>query len=74
MEETEQGLIELIADFLDSEMVLIQQSISETKDPVEREESDLHIKMAKAAMKVYKDTMVSSYDPGFVDMMDSDTW
>ena len=57
-ENVEQMLIENIADFLDQEDVLIQESISELKDPIVREKTELHIRMAKAAMKEYKSTML----------------
>ena len=57
-ENVEQMLIENIADFLDSEEILIQESIAELKDPIPREKTELHIRMAKAAMKEYKSTML----------------
>lgn len=54
----EQMLIENIADFLDSEEIMIQETILEIKDPIEREKSELHIRMAKVAMEEYKKTML----------------
>ena len=57
IENIEQDLIELIADFLDSESVVLDEAIGNIKDPESREESELHIKMAKAAMQVYIDTV-----------------
>lgn len=57
-ENVELMLIENIAYFLDQEDVLIQESISELKDPIVREKTELHIRMAKAAMKEYKSTML----------------
>lgn len=57
-ENVEQMLIEKIADFLDSEEILIQESTAELKDPEPREKTELHIRMAKAAMKEYKSTML----------------
>ena len=59
-ENVEQMLIENIADFLDSEEILIQESMAELKDPIEREKTELHIRMAKAAMKEYKDALLQT--------------
>lgn len=53
----EQMLIENIADFLDKEEILIQEAIYGFKDPIIREESELHIRMAKAAMIEYIKTI-----------------
>lgn len=53
-----QNLIELIGDFLDSESVQLDQAIALVKDPIDREKSELHIRMAKAAFNEYKKTMV----------------
>lgn len=55
----EQMLIENIADFLDSEEIMIQESIQEIKDPTPREKTELHIRMANAAMEEYKKTMLT---------------
>ena len=55
IENIEQNLTELIADFLDSESVTLDEAIGIIKDPLPREESELHIEMAKAAMKIYKE-------------------
>lgn len=57
-ENVEQMLIENIADFLDEEEILIQEAMAELKDPEPREKTELHIRMAKAAMKEYKSTML----------------
>lgn len=54
----EQSLIELIADFLDTDFVLIQETIGLFKDPKERDKTLLHERMAKAAMLEYKKTIV----------------
>jgi hypothetical protein len=50
----EQNLIELIADFLDSESVTLEEATGRIEDPLPRIESELHIEMAKAAIEVYK--------------------
>jgi len=57
-ENIEQMLFENIADFLDSEEIMIQETINGLKDPEPRENTELHIRMAKAAMKEYKFTML----------------
>lgn len=48
-----QDLTETLADFLDSEPVVLNEAMGNIKDPKNREESVLHIKMAEAAMKAY---------------------
>lgn len=60
LENIEQNLIELMADYLDSESLQLDQTIALVKDPVPREESELHIRMAKAAFLEYKKTIVDS--------------
>jgi hypothetical protein len=57
LENIKQELIEIIADFLDSESVELEEIFGGFGDPKPREETDLHIKMAEAAMKVYKNTV-----------------
>lgn len=57
MERINQLLIELFADFLDSDEVITQQILDEAFDPIPRLETELHIRMAKAAMKEYKRTV-----------------
>lgn len=57
-ENTEQCLLELLADFLDSETVRIDEVLAGIKDPIGSGETDLHIRMAKAAMQVYRETVV----------------
>ena len=57
-ENVEQMLIENIADFLDREDILLQESMAELKDPITRDKTELHIRMAKSAMKEYKETML----------------
>lgn len=58
LENIEQDLIELIADYLDSESLQFDQAIALVKDPIPREKSELHIRMAKAAFLEYKKTIV----------------
>lgn len=58
LDNIEQNLIESIADFLDTDSIKLDQAIALISDPVEREESELHIRMAKAAMNEYKKTML----------------
>lgn len=60
LENIEQDLIELMADYLDSESVQLNEAIALIKDPASREESDLHIRMAKAAFQEYKNTVVNN--------------
>lgn len=54
----EQRLLETIGDFLDSESQKLDEAIACVKDPVKHEETELHIRMAKAAMDEYKKTVV----------------
>ena len=58
MENIKQGLIELIADYLDSYEVTINEVIERIKDPNSREKTTLHIEMGEAAFEVYKKTMI----------------
>lgn len=58
LENIEQNLIELMADFLDNESTKLDEAIALIKDPVDRENSELHIRMAKAAFEEYKKTML----------------
>jgi hypothetical protein len=56
--EIEQTLIELMADFLDSDLIKYDQAIVGCKDPEPRETSELHIRMAQAAFNEYKKTIM----------------
>ncbi len=56
-ENLEQWLLEEVADFLDREDVIIGEIIARISDDVSREESELHIRMAKAAMVEYRKTV-----------------
>lgn len=57
MENIEQLLIEAIAEFLDSEYVNFEEQVAGVKDRAPREDTDLHIRMAAAAMAVYRETV-----------------
>ena len=56
----EQRLLEMFADYLDSEELQIDKAIAQLKDPVIREESELHIRMAKAAVEEVKKTFIDA--------------
>jgi 3-methyladenine DNA glycosylase AlkC len=55
-ERMEQRLLEIMADYLDDEELQVDKSMANISDPVSREESELHIRMAKAAMEEVKKT------------------
>ena len=55
----QQNLIELMADFLDSESVKLDESVACISDPESKDESELHIRMANAAFNEYKKTMIN---------------
>ena len=52
-----QDLIEVMADWVDSEDVMFEQIHGEFYEPEERDESELHIRMARAAMNEYLKTV-----------------
>jgi hypothetical protein len=58
LENIEQNLIEMMANYLDSESLQLDQAIALVKDPIPREESELHTRMAKAAFLEYTKTVV----------------
>jgi len=58
LDNIQQNLIELMADYLDSESLKLDEAIAVMKDPVSREESELHIRMANASFEEYKRTML----------------
>ena len=58
LDNIQQNLIEIMAEFLDSESTKLDEAIALIKDPIDREESELHIRMANAAFEEYKKTMV----------------
>jgi len=57
MEDLRQKLTEGIAEILDSETVQIEEILNNVSDPVKREDSELHIRMANAALNEYKRTV-----------------
>lgn len=63
MDNIKQQLIELLAEFLDSEGFELEQALAGVKDPKEREKTELHIKMAEAAFAVYRDSVVPVFIP-----------
>ncbi len=54
----QQGLLETIGDFLDSPDQKLAESLANVKDPLENPKSELHIRMATAAMEEYKKTVI----------------
>jgi hypothetical protein len=52
------NLVENMADYLDSESLKLDEAIAGLQDPINRDESELHIRMAKAAFDEYKKTMI----------------
>lgn len=56
MDNLKQALIENIADILDSEDVQREEVLNGISDPIKRGESELHIRMAEAALAEYKRT------------------
>lgn len=57
MDKIEQELIELMADFLDSETVKFNEAVEGVKHKEPREKSVLHIRMAKSAYFWYKQSI-----------------
>lgn len=60
MENIKQNLIELMADFLDSELIKDKECFLGLKDPIERHKSELHIRMAELAFNEYKKTVIKN--------------
>ncbi len=54
-----QHLIEIMADFLDDETTIQEEVFGELEDDCPREKSELHIRMARAAMHEYLKTKSS---------------
>ena len=63
LDNIQQNLIELMADFLDSESVKLDEAIACISDPIPKEESELHIRMANAAFQAYKETVIDNSYP-----------
>ena len=57
LEDIKYLLEETIAEFLDQDNVIVHQAILGIKDPTPREETELHIRMAEAAIKEYEKSM-----------------
>lgn len=58
LHKVKQDLIEMFADYLDSDELIFDQANAKIKDPIKREESELHIRMAYAAFNEYKKTII----------------
>ena len=56
-DEIEQMVMEAIIDVLENECTKLCEAISGLEDPAQEDETDLHERMAKAAMKVYIETV-----------------
>ena len=59
-ENMEQQLLEMLGDYLDGQELQIDKEIAQLKDPVKREDSELHIRMAKAAVDEVKKTFIDA--------------
>ena len=59
-ENMEQRILEMFSDYLDSEELQIDKAIARLKDPIVKEESELHIRMAKAAVDEVKKTFIDA--------------
>jgi hypothetical protein len=59
-ENMQQRLLEMLGDYLDSDEFQIDKSIAQLKDPINREDSELHIRMAKAAADEVKKTLIDA--------------
>ena len=57
LDNVKQGFVELIAEFLDSDRMIYVQGVEGVEDPMPREETDLHIRMAEAMFEVYINTV-----------------
>ena len=53
-----QSLLETIAEWLDSESVILTLTLNDLRDPEPREQSELHIRMAAAAIEEMKKTLI----------------
>jgi len=58
LENIEQALIECIADFLDTDQMYLNQVCAEVRDPESREQTEIHVRMAKAAFDEYRKTVI----------------
>ena len=53
-----ESLVELMAEYLDSDDLELDMLIGLIEDPEEREDSELHIRMAEAAFLEFKKTVI----------------
>ena len=53
-----QELLELMADYLDSDTLKLNEAIAQVSDPINFSKSELHIRMAKAAFCEYLNTVL----------------
>jgi hypothetical protein len=63
LDNIQQNLIDIMADYLESDSLKLDEMIALIKDPVKSDESELHIRMANAAFEEYKKTVVSIDSP-----------
>ena len=57
LDNVKREFVELIADFLDSDIMIYLEGVEGVEDPINREETDLHIRMAEAMFEVYINTV-----------------
>ena len=74
LDNIQQNLIELMADFLDSESVKFDEAIACISDPEAKDESELHIRMANAAFNEYKKTMINQQNINSNENSNKRTW
>lgn len=60
LDNIKQNLIEMMADYLDSESLKLDEAIALVKHPTPREECELHIRMAEAAFAEYRKTIIDA--------------
>jgi polysaccharide pyruvyl transferase WcaK-like protein len=59
-ENMQQRLLEMLGDYLDDQDLQIDKAIAQLKDPVNMEDSELHIRMAKAAVDEVKKIFIDA--------------
>lgn len=67
-----QSILEHCADLLDEENIIFNQLQLGISDPVNREESELHIRMADAAWNEYEKTMFNKSDQTQIEKLEAD--
>lgn len=60
LDAVEQALTEIIGDYMDSSDLMLSQALAGVEDPVVRHESELHIRMARAALVEYRKTIIDN--------------